>query len=415
VNVVHFSTSDSEGGSARSARRIHETLRRLGHASHMLVGTKASHDPDAATVHGGGARRILDRIADGANRRIGLQYLWYPSGRRILAHPWVSEASIIQIYNTHGGYFSHRLLPALARRAPIVWRLSDMWALTGHCAYAGDCERWRQGCGRCPDLARYPAIPFDTTALLWRIKQRIYDNARPAIAAPSRWLERLARQSPLFASCPVERIATGVDTSIYHPIDKNSARDVLGLERDAKFLLFSAHSVDDDQRKGSAAALAALAQVAPRDGLAVLLLGMGGASWIGKLPHPVTPLGFLRDERLVAAAYAAADLAIAPSSVENLPNSILEAMACGTPVAAFDTGGIGEAVRHLETGWLAPTGDATRLAEGITRLIGDDAERARLGRASIALIRGDFTAERETAEYLALYDRLRAARATAAA
>jgi glycosyltransferase involved in cell wall biosynthesis len=415
VNIVHFSTSDSEGGSARSARRIHEMLRRLGHRSRMLVGTKATHDPDAATVHGGGARRILDRIADGTTRRLGLQYLWYPSGRRILAHPWVRDAAVVQVYNTHGGYFSHRLLSDLARRAPVVWRLSDMWALTGHCAYAGNCERWRQGCGSCPDLARYPAVPLDTTALLWRIKQRVYDTARPTIVAPSRWLEGLARQSPLFANCPVERIATGVNTSIYHAIDKNSARDVLGLRRDAKLLLFSAHSVDDDERKGSVAALAALSQVAARNGLGIMLLGIGGASWTGKLPHPITPLGFLRDERLVAAAYAAADLAIVPSSVENLPNSILEAMACGTPVAAFDTGGIGDAVRHLETGWLAPAGDAARLAEGIGRLVDDDDERARLGRASVALIRDSFTAERETAEYLALYDRLRIARARVAA
>jgi glycosyltransferase involved in cell wall biosynthesis len=415
VKIVHFSTSDSEGGSARSARRIHETLRRLGHRSHMLVGTKVSHDPDAATVHGGGTRRILDRIADDASRRVGLPYLWYPSGRRLLAHPWVKDAAIVQLYNTHGGYFSHRLLPDLARHAPVVWRLSDMWAMTGHCAYAGPCERWRDGCGHCPDLGRYPALPFDTTAFLWRVKQRTYQRARPTIVAPSRWLEHLARQSPLFAGCAVERIATGVDTSIHQPIDKASARDVLGFRRDGKLLLFSAHSVDDDERKGSTAAIAALSQVAPRDGLAVMLLGIGGTSWQGKLPHPITPLGFLRDERLLAAAYAAADLLIVPSSVENLPNSILEAMACGTPVVAFDTGGIGELVRHLETGWLAPHRDAGRLAEGIDRLIRDDAERARLARASVALIGSEFTAEREASAYLALYRRLLAERAKAAA
>ncbi len=340
MNIVHFSTSDSEGGSARSARRIHETLRRLGHASHMLVGTKASHDPDAATVHGGGARRILDRIADTATQRVGLQYLWYPSGRRILAHPWVRDASIVQIYNTHGGYLSHRLLRDLARPVPVVWRLSDMWAMTGHCAYAGPCERWRQGCGSCPDLARYPALPVDTTALLWRIKQRVYHRARPTIVTPSRWLEQLARESPLFADCAVERIATGVDTAINHPIDKGSARDVLGLEREGKLLLFSAHSVDDNERKGSAAAIAALNAVAPRDGLAVVLLGLGGAGWASKLRHPVIRLGFLRDERLLAAVYAACDLLIAPAVVDNLPNAILEAMACGTPAVAFDTGGM---------------------------------------------------------------------------
>src|SRR4051794_6328025 len=135
----------------------------------MLVGTKASDDPDVDTVHGGGARRLADRVADEAGARLGLQYLWYPSMARVLRHPWLRDADVVQLYNTHGGYFSHRLLPTLAARAPVVWRLSDMWALTGHCAYAGPCERWREGCGACPDLAAYPPLPRDTTALLWRI------------------------------------------------------------------------------------------------------------------------------------------------------------------------------------------------------------------------------------------------------
>ncbi len=381
----------------------------------MLVGTKASSDPDATTVHGGGVGRILDRIADEAGDRLGLQYLWYPSGRRLLAHPWVRDAAIVQLYNTHGGYLSHRLIPALARRAPVVWRLSDMWAMTGHCAYAGACGRWSTGCGQCPDLARYPAIPIDTSALLWRIKRRAYATSRPTIVAPSRWLEGLARQSPIFKDCVIERIATGVDTSVYRAVDKAAARAVLGLPREGKLLLFSAHSVDDDERKGRAAAIAALNRIVPREGLAIVLLGAGGTSWEGKLAHPVIRLGFLRDERLLAAAYAASDLTIVTPSVENLPNSILEAMACGTPTVAFDTGGIGDAVRHGETGWLAPQGDVAHLAQGIEHLLNHDEERGRLSRAGAALVLSDFAAEREAMAFLALYRRLIAERAGLAA
>jgi glycosyltransferase involved in cell wall biosynthesis len=413
VRVVHFSTSDSEGGSARSARRLHESLRRLGHASRMLVGTKASDDPDAATAHGGGARRALDRLAEEATRRAGLQYLWYPSGRRVLRHPWVAEAEIVQLFNIHGGWLSPGLLPALARRAPIVWRLSDMWAMTGHCAYAGSCERWLQGCGRCPDLASYPPLAHDTSAFLWRRKQRLYRAARPVIVAPSRWIEGLARKSPLFAGCVVHHIATAVDTTIYRPLDRGAAREILGLPKVGQLVLFAAHVVDDDERKGSGAAIAALNRVPPRPDLAILLLGQGGTRWERRLAHPVIRLGFIRDQRLVAAAYAAADLAIAPASVENLPNAILEAMACGTPVAAFAAGGIGEAVRHRETGWLAPPGDEERLAEGIRLLLADDAERARLSHAGSVLAQTEFGAEREAKEFLALYEALRGERAAA--
>ncbi|HZS83301.1 MAG TPA: glycosyltransferase family 4 protein [Stellaceae bacterium] len=413
MKILHFSTSDSEGGSARSARRLHQSLRRRGHVSRMLVGTRASEDADAATVHGGGMRRILDRLAEEATRRVGLQYVWYPSGRRVRRHPWVAEADIVQLYNLHGGYLSLGLLPALARRAAIVWRLSDMWAMTGHCAYAGPCERWQAGCGRCPDLASYPPLAFDTSALLWRRKRRLYAMARPTIVAPSRWIEDLARQSPLFAGCAVHHIATAVDTAVYRPIPRLAAREILDLPKEQQLILFAAHSVDDDARKGSGAAVAALQRIPPRQDLAVLLLGGGGERWQGRIPHPVFRLGFIRDERLLAAAYTAADLALAPASVENLPNAILEAMACGTPVVAFATGGIGEAVRHRETGWLAPPGDDAALADGIRHLLADTEERARLSAAGIALTRTTFSADREASEFLALYERLRAARAAA--
>jgi glycosyltransferase involved in cell wall biosynthesis len=290
--------------------------------------------------------------------------------------------------------------------APIVWRLSDMWPMTGHCVYAGACERWRRGCGACPDLRRYPSIPFDTTALLWRIKRGVYAKARPAIVAPSRWIRDLALASPLFAGCGIHHIATGVDTGTYRPISRSAAREILGLPAQGDLLLFTAHVVDDDERKGSLAAIEALNRVPPRDDLSVVLLGMGGASWAGKLRHPTIPLGFIRDQRLLAAAYAAIDLIIVTSTVDNLPNSILEAMACGIPAIAFAAGGIGEAVIAGETGFLAPPGDVARLAEGIMQLLADKNERDRLSRGAVERIREVFAAEREAKEFLALYERL---------
>jgi glycosyltransferase involved in cell wall biosynthesis len=288
-----------------------------------------------------------------------------------------------------------------------------MWAMTGHCAYAGPCERWRSGCGSCPDLARYPSIAYDTTAFLFARKRSAYSAARPTIVAPSRWIEALARQSPLFAGCAVQHIATAVDGTIYRPRDQRAAREILDLPQEGQLILFTAHSVDDEERKGSRAAIEALQRIAPRPDLRVLLLGLGGESWIATQPHPVLRLGFLRDERLIAAACAAADVALAPASVENLPNAILEAMACGTPAVAFDAGGIREAVRHRETGWLAPAGDLAALAEGLRQLLEDEAERTRLSGAGITLIRESFGAEREAREFLALYQHLREERAAA--
>ncbi|MBV8653192.1 MAG: glycosyltransferase [Alphaproteobacteria bacterium] len=406
LSVLHISTSDSEGGSARSARRVHEGLRRLGHRSHMLVGTKASEDPDVDTVHGGGAGRVADRVIEETTKRAGLQYLWYPSRRRVLAHPWLREAGIVQLYNTHGGYFSHRLLPDLAQRARLVWRLSDMWAMTGHCAYAGPCERWRTGCGHCPDLATYPPLARDTTTLLWRIKRQVCATARPVVVAPSRWIEGLARTAPVFEGCRIVRITNGVDRSIFRPIPKQAAREILGLPPGETIILFAAHVLDGNERKGSGAAMTALRRLGARPGLRVALLGLGGESWEDAVPQPVSRLGFVRDERLLAAAYAAADIALAPAIVENLPNSILEAMACGVPAVAFDAGGIAELVRHGETGWLAAPGAPEGLVEGLDRLTSDGDLRARLGAAASAFIAEAHDASREVDAFARLYEEL---------
>lgn len=404
--IVHISTADNEGGSGRSAYRIHDGLRRLGHRSHMLVGTRTTEDPDVDTVHGGGLGRLKDRMAEEATARIGWQYWGYPSSRRVLSHPWMREADIVQLYNTHGGYFSHRLLPKLSAIAPVVWRLSDMWPMTGHCAYPADCERWLTGCGACLDLGAYPPLPRDTAAMLWKEKRRVYARTRLTIVAPSSWTEHMARQSPLFSGCAVHRIPNGLDLDVFRPIDRLAAAAVLGIDPRRKSILFSANVVDDNPRKGSGLLMEALRRLGPRDDVQVLLAGIGGERWTGKVPLPVVPLGYLRDDRLVAAANALADVVVVPSTVENLPNTILEAMACGKPVVAFDAGGIRDAVIPGETGLLTPCGDVDALATAIGTLLDDDQMRQHLAAGALTRARMEYDARVQASRFEALYREL---------
>ena len=403
LRIVHFSTAENEGGSGRAAYRIHTGLRRLGHVSRMLVGNRTSTDPDVDTVHGGGFRRLQDRLAEEATRRVGLQYLYYPSARRLLSHPWVREAEIIQLYNTHGGYFSHRILPRLSQNAQVVWRLSDMWPVTGHCAYAGACTRWKTGCGKCPDLGSYPALPVDATSLLWRIKKNAYRRTRLTVVAPSRWTETIARESPLFGGARIERIPNGLDLAVFHPIPREHACAVLGVDPSRKSILFSAQIVDDNPRKGSDMLIAALNIMGPRDDIQVLLAGHGGEKWRDQVPQRVVPLGYLSDDRLIAAANAAADVVAVPSSVENFPNTVIEAMACGTPTVAFDAGGIREAVIEGETGLLVKRGDRQGLADALGRIVGDAEMASKLGAAALAHARREFDADIQTRRFETLY------------
>ncbi|MEX2642691.1 MAG: glycosyltransferase [Acetobacterales bacterium] len=404
LSVVHFSTAQNDGGSGRAAWRVHRGLKDLGHESRMLVGIATQQDLDVDTVHGGGLGKLKDRAAEEMTRRLSLQHLYYPSRRRVMNHPWVRGADIVQLYNTHGGYFSHRWLPALSRGAPVVWRLSDMWPLTGHCAYPGDCGRWRTGCGACPDLVTYPPLRHDTTALLWRIKRRAYRNTDLTVVAPSTWLENIARESPLFEGCAVHRIPNGLDLDVFRPVDKAAARMVLGLEPDHRVVAFAAQVLDDNPRKGGHLLVEALARcdVGERPPV-LLLLGSDGGKLRSQVPWPVRSLGYVRDDRLLAAAYAAADVVATPSLAENLSNALLEAMACGTPPLAFDAGGTRDAVRHMENGWLSPAGDAGGLAAGLQALLDDPALRRRLGEGARRTAEAEYGVELQARRFADLY------------
>ena len=209
--VLHISQSDALGGSGRSAYRLHSTLRKHGTTSRMLVGQRRTTDPDVRPLKRNIAWRAGDRIAGTIADSFDLQYVFYPSSFGVASDPWFRDADVVQLYNTHGSYFSHTALPFLSRLRPVVWRLSDMWAFTGHVAYSYDCERWRHGCGSCPYLGEYPALSRDTTAALWRWKNAVYKRSKLTIVAPSRWIERLASESPLLSRFPIVRIPNGID------------------------------------------------------------------------------------------------------------------------------------------------------------------------------------------------------------
>jgi glycosyltransferase involved in cell wall biosynthesis len=394
-SVVHFSTADIIGGSAKAAFRIHRGLAALGHRSRMLVRHKQSDDATVETIWPNGPARLWDRAWEAFSTRSGLQYLYVPSTKRALRHRWLRQADIVQLYNTHGGYLSLSALPQLSRRAPVVWRLSDMWPATGHCAYAGECERWKEGCGRCPDLAAYPPVRRDFTANLWRRKRVAYATSDITLVAPSSWMERIVRVRPLLRDLPCERAA---------------ARAELAISETSTVILFAAHILDGNPRKGGERLIAALRSLGPMPDCVLLLAGVGGESWAGAQPLETRLAGYREAPEEMAKVYAAADIAAIPSLDENLANTALEALASGLPVIAFDAGGTRDAVIHMETGYLARPGDIDDLAEGIRRFVQSAELRRRIGRAADALTAREFAMTRQTERFAALYRDLLARR-----
>lgn len=409
LSVLHITRADNSGGSARSAYKIHSGLRRLGLQSRMLVQIKVTDDPDVQDIHGGSWRlRALDSIGRRVIDRLSLQYCFYPSSFALVQHPWFRAADVIQLYNIHGGFFSFRALPKLTGEKVGVWRLSDMWAFTGHCSYSHDCDRWRVGCGCCPLLGEYPSLGQDTTAFLWRVKKRVYGRSRLVIVATNSWMEKLVKESPLLGSFPVYRIPNGVDTDVFRPIAERSAREVLNIEPSLKVVLFIAHGATVGTRKGGDYVPGVMERVIASGvgRVALVVVGQGAESWADHPAYQTIRVGFMGNDRYLATVYSAADVLIHPAVAENFPNSILESMACATPAVTFNAGGVGDAVRHMETGYLAGYKDSEDLARGIRLLLEDNALREKLGTGARKVVEEEYTVQLQARRYAKLYERL---------
>ncbi|MEE9285669.1 MAG: glycosyltransferase family 4 protein [Dehalococcoidia bacterium] len=412
MNIVHLNTHDASGGAARAASRLHLGLLQAGHDSRMVVAHASRQSDRVAAVVSNAplARTLAHRLVSGASRRLSLQNV-VPWPRAVLGHPFVRSAGIVNLHNIHGDYLPVTLLASLSRRRLVVWTLHDMWPLTGHCSYSLDCERWRTGCGACPRLEVDVPLRRDTTALHWRLKRWAYRGADLTVVAPSRWLADVARRSPLLGCFPVRHIPYGLDTDVFRPLDKAMARTLLGLPIGPPLALFVADNAADP-RKGARSFVEALDRLPDdlRDEMGVILLGQNTGAVASMARVRWWDLGTVSDDRLLAAVYSAADVSVCPTLADNLPNTVLESMACGTPVVAFDAGGVADLVRPMETGCLAPAQDAGALAHGLEALLTDSSLRARLGEGCRAVARREYDLSVQAERYGALYRELAAAR-----
>lgn len=403
MNVLHINQSDTSGGAAIAGYRLHSTLLKQGIESHLLVGRKLTADARVDLV----ARKgILDRGLVLAGQLVGLNYALSLNGWHMRKHRFVQEADVVNLHNLHSGYLNYLFLKPLVRTKPIVFTLHDMWGFTGHCAYSFDCERWRRGCGACPDRRAYPGIYLDNTRLEHRLKRRLFGQGHMVIVAPSRWLTGLARQS-LLGVHRVEHIPNGLDLEVFRPLDNALCREVLGIPRSPLVLCFAAEHLDA-ARKGGALVIAALKSLSPALKASLCLLTFGHRmQGLNEIGCTTIELGYLDSDRLKAMVYSAADAVVLPSLADNLPLVLQEAMACGTPLIGFDTGGVPDLVRHDETGLLVETGNVDGLASAIFAMMDDDARRVEMSRRCADIARTEFDILKQAERYAALYTELR--------
>lgn len=403
MKVLQINQSDISGGAAIAAYRLHQKLLDRNIDAKLLVGEAKTRSDRIAVI----PRNIwwenqLSRL----NRRLSLNYINIFSSFKIPQHPWFQEADIINFHNLHTGYFNYLAIPQLTQAKPTVFTLHDMWSFTGHCAYSYDCDRWTIGCGNCPYPEEYPQIKRDSTRWEWKLKHWVYNRSRLTIITPSQWLKLQVDRSML--NCfPSHHIPYGIDLEAYQPLDRQQCRLLLGLDLHKFILLFGVENLTY-RRKGGDLLLQALSQLptALKKEIILLVFGNGGEQITEISGIESVNLGYVSHDRLKAIAYSAADVFILPTRADNLPLTLQESLACGTPLISFNVGGVPELVRPEITGYLAEPENPQDLARGIVKLLADETLRSRLSQNCRKIALEEYSLSLQVERYLALYQRV---------
>lgn len=391
MKILLINTDDAMGGAAIACLRLLNTLNQTeGIEATMLVQEKKRDNPNVIAIAEtwlpkklAFVRFIQERLFfkfQEKNKEIRFAFSPANSGIDISEHPLVQEADIIHLNWINFGFLSLQSLEKLfTLNKPIVWTMHDMWAFTGGCHHSGDCENFQNSCGNCVQYLKNPS-PTDLSNKVWERKSAIFSptpalssGCRPnregvSFIACSQWLANRAKKSSLLKDFRVKAIPNPLDTNLFSPQNKADSRKKLGLPIDKKLILFVAAKVSVIWKGFSyfQASLEILkAQNPHNQDIELVVLGESDAETIDKLPFKAHALGRISDVNQIVSVYSAADVFVTSSIQENLPNTIMEAMACGTPAVGFEVGGIPEMIEYPYTGFLAKYKSAESLAEGM--------------------------------------------------
>ena len=397
--------SDIAGGAARSTYRLHQSLRTIGVNSQVLVRSKLS--VDAAVIKYETPQTKLGPSLNGLplnfypkrDRSIMFSPQWFPDP----IAPKVAQISpdVISLHWVCNGYLQIETLAKFNK--PIVWTIHDMWAFTGGCHYNQECDRYTDSCGACPQLGS--SNNQDLSRLVWQRKAKAWKNLNLTIVSPSSWLAKCAQASSLFGQLRVEVIPYGLDTSMYQPIDRQVARKILGLPTDKQLVLCAT----SDHRKGFhllCPAIQSLSKSGWQDKIELVIFGPSQPDSQTDVGVKLHYLGKFSDDISLQLIYAAADVFIAPSIQDNLPNTVMEAIACGTPCVAFNIGGMPDMIEHQQNGYLAEPYRVDDLAQGIAWVLENPERHQKLCFRAREKTEKEFTLEDQGYRYLSLFNEI---------
>jgi len=390
------------GGAAKSAYRLLKAITKSGADAKILVQNKFERNtltfcpPTTFKRIPGLLRPHIERLCTKC---------LYPSVDRLFSSAFVPDNILKQVksynpdvINLHwvaGGFI---MLESLLRfKKPIVWTLHDSWAFTGGCHLPYDCTAYVAGCGLCPALKSN--FKHDLSWLNFMRKRRVYGKLNMTIVSPSGWLSACAKQSSLLHPFEIRTVPNCVDTDVFKPIEKYAARKILNLDQRKKIVLFGAMGSVADSNKGFSEFCEIMRKM-HKENYQIVVFGSEAVSSVDGLN--INFLGKLSDEYTLALLYSAADVFVSTSHSENFPNTILEAMACGTPCVAFSVGGIPDLITHKKDGYLAELRNTEDFAHGIEWVLSGTSE-LELSKHSRAKVRDRFSLSVIAEKYISVY------------
>lgn len=373
ITVLHLIAGDLNGGAARGAYWLHRGLCELGVNSIIINDGPRRIDDERIISVANTPLKIL--VLKGMSFLMRMPLLFYRKRNKIIFStgfdgidftrlPAYQEADIVHLHWING-LVPMRVLKKIKK--PVVWTLRDMWPLTGGCHYAMECIGYEKGCGKCPQLGSNSH--FDLSSYISWYKRRCLPNKLELVGI-SRWLSEVARRSATFKGRQVHDISNCVDVNEFSPVDKGTARSVLGLPADKKIVAIGAQAIDDFY-KGFDAFVDAISDV-KRDDIHLVIFGRVRHEILDGISCPYTMFGFLSDSISLKLVYSAADVFVAPSRMDAFGKTLVESMACGTPVVCFDATGPADIVEHMVTGYKAKPFETADLAQGIEMVLAAD-------------------------------------------
>ena len=416
MRVLIVNTSENAGGAAVAAHRLMETLNKNGVKVKMLVREKVSDGLTIVPLPQSFRLRwnfLWERLCIFLHLHLSRKSLFEidiaNTGTDITALREFQEADIIHLHWINQGMLSLKnIRKILDSGKPVVWTMHDIWPATSICHLTLGCTNFTQRCQHCKYLPNGGG-KRDLSARVWKRKEEMLNGHRIHFVACSRWLADEARKSALLRNQPVTSIPNPIDTSVFSPTDKNAARQRLSLPADKRLLLFVSQRVTN-RNKGMTFLVDACRKLVAgnpkfRENTGIVILGGHSEELENAFELPIFALGYVSDTQKIVDVYNAVDLFILPSLSENLPNTIMEAMACGKPCIGFEVGGIPEEIDHLKNGYVAKFMDADDLAKGIHWVL-DEADYQSLSQSALQKVARNYSQQNVAARYIELYSEI---------